>query len=65
MEKTGVYWLAKKLRGRVLLLVIMGTGKGVGGKRYSKWNGGTCGTVMGLRFFLAMEWCFSFFDSEV
>jgi hypothetical protein len=61
MEKTGVYWLAKKLRGRVLLLEIMGKGKGVGGKRYSKWNGGTCGTVMGLRFFLAYGMVFFVF----
>jgi hypothetical protein len=66
MEKTGAYWLAKRSRGRVLLLEMVGKEKeGVGGKRYSQRDEDTCSTVMGLRFFLHMGWCFFAFDSEV
>jgi hypothetical protein len=58
MEKTGAYWSAKKSRGKVLLHEMMGKEKGMGGKRCSKRNEGTCSTVMGLRFFLAYGMAF-------
>jgi hypothetical protein len=63
MERTGAYWSAKKSKGKVLLHE-MGREMNVGGKRYSKRDGGTYSTVMGLRLFLHMEWRFLVFESE-
>jgi hypothetical protein len=64
MEKTGVSWSAKKSRGKVSLLKMMGKEESMGDERYCKRGNGTFSTVMGLRLFLHMEWRFLVFESE-
>jgi hypothetical protein len=60
MKKTRVSWSARKSKGRVLSLEMMSKEKDMGDELYSKREGGTYSTVMGLRLFLHMERRFLF-----